>query len=155
MSVIHYIPFALAPDADRWASNPSTDRIRVPGAGRLQFLVVEGAGGTGYGTITAHSHVAASGGTPTALAFRYKIATSSAEVHSAGGWTTAPTTGVLVAAGANKSVLIEFRADEVTDGEPFVSLTMTETDSTAVDAAIIALVVDGDRPGDDNVTYIA
>lgn len=155
MSVIHYIPFALAPDADRYASNPTTDRIRVPGSGVLQFLLVEGAGGTGYGTITANAFAAASGGSGTALAFRYKVATSSAELNSAGGWTTAPTTGVEVAAGANKSVLIEFRHDEVTNTKPFVCLTMTETDSTAVDAAIIALVVDGDRPGDSNTTYIA
>lgn len=155
MSVLHFVPFAVAPDADVWAANPQTDRIRVPGAGKLVFAIVEGAGGTGTAAITATAYTAASGGSSSALtAFRYKTATSSAEVHNAGGWTTASTT-VTPAAGANKTTLVEFRADELPDGYPFVTLTLTEVADSPCDGVVIAIVVDGDRPGDDNVTYVA
>lgn len=154
MSVLHLVQ-ALAPDADRWTGNPSTDRIRVPGSGRLLFVVWEGAGGTGTVTITADAYAAASGGSGTALAYRYKTVATAGEIHNAGGWSLATTSGILPAAGADKITLVEFRFDEVTDGKPFVALTMTETDSTAVDAAVLAIIIDGDRPGDDNITYIA
>lgn len=155
MSVLHFVPFALAPDADRFTGTPTTDRIRVPGAGKLVFAIVEGAGGTGTAAITAKSYAAATGGTGTALAFRYKTATSSAEIHNAGGWTTATTSGVTPAAGANKTTLVEFRFDELTADEPFVELIFTEGVDSPVDAAVIAVIIDGDRPGDDGVTYIA
>lgn len=149
----HFIPFALAPDADRYNGNPSTDRIKVPGSGKLQFLIVEGAGGTGTATITANAYAANSGGSGTALAFRYKTVTSSGEVDDAGGWSTASTSGVTPAAGANKTTLVEFRFDEVTAGKPYVALTLTESANDPVDAAVIAIVKDGDRPGSGN-TYL-
>lgn len=141
---------ALAPDADRYNTSPTTDRIKCPGAGKIQFLITEGAGGTGTATITAHCHAANSGGTPTALAFRYKTATDPGELDDSGGWSTATSTGTTPAAGATKQTLIEFRFDELTEGKPYVSLTLTEVANDPVDASVISIVKGGDRPGSGN-----
>lgn len=138
---------ALAPDADRWTGNPVTDRVRCPGTGKLQFLITEGAGGVGTITPTANAFAANSGGSGTLLAYRYKQVLTPGELDDAGGWTTATTAGFLSTAGAGKQILIEFRADELPAGKPYVELTFTETDSTAVDAAVIAIIKDGDRSG--------
>jgi hypothetical protein len=141
---------ALAPDADRWTGNPTTDRVRCPGAGKLQFLVTEGVGGVGTITPTCHAHIANSGGTPEAIPYRYKLALTPGELDDSGGWTQADDAGDLMTAGASKQILIEVRADELPAGKPFVSVTLTETDSTAVDAAVIAIVKGGDHPGSGN-----
>jgi len=155
MATNHFVPFALAPAADRYNTSPSTDWVRVPGSGKLQFLLVEGAGGTGTATITVNSASDNAGTGATAIPFRYKTATSSAELNDAGGYTTATASGVTPAAGANKSTLVEVRFDEVSAGKPYVSLTLTEVANFPVDAGVIAIIKDGDRPGDPNVTYLS
>lgn len=145
-NTIHLIPFALAPDADRYNTSPATDRIRHPGTGNLYFLVVEGAGGTGTTTLTVNCYAAATGGSGTAIAFEYKTVTSGGDYDTAGGYSTATTAGVNPAAGATKSTLVKVRYDQVTEGKPFVELTCTETDDGAVDAAVIAFCDDPPRP---------
>lgn len=145
-NTIHLIPFALAPDADRFASSGVTDRIRHPGTGNLYFLVVEGAGGTGTATLTVNCYAAASGGSGTAIAFEYKTVTSGGDFDTAGGYTTATTSGVTPAAGATKSTLVKVRYDQVTEGKPFVELTATEVANDPVDAAVIAFCDDPPRP---------
>jgi hypothetical protein len=137
---------ALAPDADRYDGNPTTDRIRCPGAGKLQFLITEGVGGTGAAVITAHAHIANSSGTPEAIPFRYKTAQDPGELDDAGGYSLATTSGTTPAAGASKQTLIEFRFDDLPTGKPFVSLTLTEGVNSPVDAGVIAIVKGGDRP---------
>ena len=145
-NTIHLIPFALAPDADRYNTSPATDRIRHPGTGNLYFLVVEGAGGTGTTTLTVNCYAAATGGSGTAIGFNYKTVTAGADFDTASGYTAVAATGVNPAAGATKSTLIQIRYDEVTEGKPFVELTLTETDNDPVDAAVIAFCDDPPRP---------
>jgi hypothetical protein len=143
-----FIPLALAPDADVFAGATATDRIKVPGTGKLQFLVIKGVGATGTFTITVNSYAANSGGTGTALAFRYKNASGAAhEIDDASGFTTATTAGVLIAAGSSASTLVELRHDEVTEGEPYVELITTEGVDSPIDGAVVAIIKDGDRPG--------
>jgi len=145
-NTIHIIPFALPPDADRYNTDPSTDRVRHPGTGNLFFLVVEGTGGTGTAAITVNTYAAAAGGAGTAIAFEYKTVTSGADFDTAGGYTTATTSGVTPAAGATKTTLVKVRYDQVTEGEPFVELTLTEGVDSPVDAAVIAFCDDPPRP---------
>jgi hypothetical protein len=147
MNTVHLIPFALAPVADRFNGSPSTDRIRHPGTGNLFFAVIEGAGGTGTAAITVNCYAAASGGSGTAIAFEYKTVTGGADFDTASGYTTATSSGVTPTAGATKATLVKIRYDQVTEGKPFVELTLTEGDSTAVDAAVIAFCDDPPRPG--------
>lgn len=144
-NTIHIIPFALAPDADRYNTDPATDRIRHPGTGNLYFLIIEGTGGTGTAAITVNCYAAASGGSGTAIAFQYKTVTSGADFDTAGGYSTATTSGVTPAAGATKSTLVKVRYDQVTEDKPFVELTLTEGVDSPVDAAVIALCDDPPR----------
>jgi hypothetical protein len=137
---------ALAPIADVWESGPkTTDRVRCPGSGRLYFVVTEGAGGTGTAVITAEAHETNSGGTPTAIGFRYKVAQTPGEIDNSGSWTTADTSGATPAAGADKKTLIEFRFDDLPAGKPFVSLTFTEGVDAAVAGGVDWIILDGDR----------
>lgn len=144
-NTIHLIPFALAPDADRYNTNPTTDWIRHPGTGNLYFLVVEGAGGTGTAALTVNCSASASGGTTSAVTYDYKTVTSGLDFDTAGGYTKGVTT-VTPAAGANKATLIKVRYDALTSDKPFVSLTLTEVADDAVDAAVIAFFDSPDRP---------
>jgi hypothetical protein len=137
---------ALAPLADRWESGPyDSDRVRCPGSGRLYFVITEGAGGTGTVTITANAFAAATGGSGTPLAFRYKVAQTPGEVDNSGSWTVAPVEGVGPAAGANKKTLIEFRFDDLPAALPFVMLTFTELVDAACDASCDWFILEGDR----------
>jgi hypothetical protein len=143
---VEYIPAAF-PDADLYAGDLTTDRVKCPGNGKLHILAIEGAGGVGHGTWTVHAHLANSGGTPEAIEFRYKVVTAGAGVQNYGGFTLAPDTGVAVAAGANKQVLIEITPGDLPSGKRWISATLTETDSTAVDAAVEFIIIGGDHPG--------
>ena len=143
---IHIIPFALPPDADRYNTNPATDRIRHPGTGNLYFVVVEGAGGTGTAAITVNCYAAASAGSGTAIAFQYKTVTSGLDFDTESGYSTATTSGVTPAAGATKTTLVKVRYDQVTEDKPFVELTLSEGANDPVDAAVIAFCDDPPRP---------
>lgn len=142
---IHIIPFAAAPDADRFATSVTTDWIRHPGKGDLYFAVIEGAGGTGTGAITVNCSATSAGGSTSAVTFDYKTVTSGADFDTAGGYTTGVTT-VTPAAGASKTTLVKVRFDALTSGKPFVALTVTEVVNDPVDAAIVAFVEHPPRP---------
>lgn len=149
---IKIVPLALAPDADRYNSNPTTDWIRMKKS--ICFVIAEGAGGTGTATITVECADDASGSNPSAIAFRYRLLTSSGGLDTWGAWQSATTSGVTPAAGANKATLVEVRFDEISESKPFVALTLTEVADSAVDAAVFALV-DTDRFGADIPSVLA
>jgi len=142
--MLHIIPLALPPDADRYNTDPTTDWIKC--IGRVCFLVVEGAGGTGTAAITLNEATNNAGGSSAAMAFNYRLLTTAGGLDTWGAWTAAAAAGVTPAAVAQKATLVEVRADELTEGKSFVSLTLTEGTDGAVDAAVIALVAQ-DRQG--------
>ena len=135
------VSLALAPDADRYDSNPSTDWVRVDY--RAIFILSEGAGGTGTATITANNASDNAGTGTAAIAFRYRLMTTAGGLDTWGAFTSAASTGYLTIAGANKSVLIEIRRDELDSAKPFVSLTFTEAVNSPVDAGVVALADTG------------
>jgi len=68
------------------------------------------------------------------------LLTTSGGLDTWGDITAATSSGVTPAAGANKSTMVEVRADELTEGNDYVALTLTEVADAAVDAAVVALV---------------
>jgi len=150
------IVVGLQPDADRWTGNPQTDVISIKNADHVTFIVSEGAGGAGYGTITMQ---ACPNFTPTGtvdMGFRYRLTATTVTEVTDEAWASVAATGLLTTAGANKLIVIEVDAAEIrAAGEkhttPFVAvgvaLTMTETDSTAVDAVILAVLSGLRYPG--------
>lgn len=140
------VPLALAPDADRYNTDPTTDWIKC--RNRVCFVVAEGAGGTGTAAITLNEASDNAGTGSAAMAFRYRTLTTAGGLDTWGAWQSATATGVTPAAGANKATLVEVRGDELTEGKDFVSLTLTEGVDSPVDAAVFA-IVDQDFAGID------
>ena len=142
--LLHIIPLALSPDADRYDTDPTTDWIKC--IGRVCFVVVEGAGGTGTAAITLNEAVNAAGDTSATMAFNYRLLTTAGGLDTWGAWQAATSAGVTPAAVAEKATLIEVRADELTESKSFVSLTLTEGVDSPVDAAVFVMVAQ-DRQG--------
>ena len=140
------VPLALAPDADLWNGDPTTDWIKCQN--RVCFVVVEGVGGTGTAAITLNEATSNSGGSSAPMAFNYRLLTTSGGLDTWGAWLAATSSGVTPAAGAAKATLVEVRFDELTESKSFVSLTLTEGVDSPVDAAVFALVAQ-DRQGVD------
>lgn len=130
----------LLPDADRWAGDSATDVVNMKLYGRCTFIIIEGAGGTGTMTPTVEECTAADGTGATAIAHRYKLCASAGSADTWTAWAAATTAGVISVAGANKMTAIEVRSSDLSSGSPFVRLQVTETDSTAVDGCIMAIL---------------
>jgi len=127
----------LAPDADRYTSSPATDVVSLKYYDHVTFVITEGAGGAGTTKWIAQKCATKAAGSPTAIAANYRTNTYTAAM---GTLTTLPTTGVTVAAGANKQIIIEVDAASCGPSYPYVRLHTTEADSTAVDACVIAIL---------------
>lgn len=133
----------LAPDADRWTSNPATDVVSLKYWDHVTFIVTEGAGGVGTRTTKVEKCTSKAAANNTAIAFNYRVGTYTGAL---GAITAATSAGYLQPAGANKHLIIEVDAAELGPSYPFVRLTFTETDSTAVDAAVIAILSKSSYP---------
>ena len=128
---------ALAPDADLYAANPATDVISTANYNHVTFIIQEGAGGTGTVKIQVEECTSAAGAGNTAIAFKYRVA-SSGDTFAA--LTDSDSAGYTTTAGANKQVLVEIDAAELSDGSPFVRLQLTEVANDPCDAAVVAIV---------------
>lgn len=128
---------ALQPDADRYNADPATDVFNMENYGHITFIFIEGAGGTGTTALTVEECTAIDGTGATAIAFNYRVSTDAGATF--GALTAATSSGVTPAAGANKIVLIELDARELSADSPFVRVQTTEGTDGAVDAACLAI----------------
>lgn len=131
---------ALLPDADPFAGNPATDVYNMKLYDRIVFIIIEGAGGTGTYTPTVEECTAADGTGATAIAHKARTCASAGTADTWTAWTAATTAGIISVAGANKMIAIEVKASELSADSPFIRLQITETDSTAVDGCIMAIL---------------
>ena len=148
----HVPVFALAPDADRWDSSPATDVISMALHDEITFIVMEGAGGAGTTTITVEECDDTTPTNSTAIAFKYRLA-SSGDTFAA--LTAVAAAGYLTIAGANKMIQITIKSEDLSAGFPFVRIQTTEGDSTAVDAAIIAIMGQNRYSGDSHTSVLS
>ena len=68
--------FALAPDADRYDSDPATDVYNLEDYEGIVFILAEGAGGTGTVKIQVEECDDVVPTNSTAIAFNYRLLTS-------------------------------------------------------------------------------
>ena len=129
---------ALAPDADRWNGDPATDIINTKNYGHVTFYIMEGAGGTGTTVLTVEECDDVSASNSTAIAFNYRV-TAAGGGDTFGALTAATAAGYTTIAGAQKQIIIEIDAAELSDGFPFVRIQTTEAVDSPCDAAIIAI----------------
>jgi hypothetical protein len=149
----NYVPvIALAPDADRWTSNPATDVISMANHDEVTFIIVEGVGGTGTTTITVEECDDVTPSNSTAIAFSYRLATTG---DTFAALTAVASTGYLTIGAANKMIQITIKSEQLSAGFPFVRIQTTEGDSTAVDAAIIAIMGHNRYSGDSHTSVLS
>lgn len=129
--------YALMPDADRYNSDPATDVFNMENYDHITFILMEGAGGTGTVKIEVEECTTAAGANNTAIAFRYRLMSTT---DTWGALTASASTGYTTVAGANKMVAIEVDASELSDGYNFVRLQLTEVADDPCDAAVIAIL---------------
>lgn len=149
----HAIVMVLAPDADRYDSDPATDVVNTENYGEVTFVLMHGAGATGTVTIEVEECTAADGTGNTAIAYNYRLAT--AGVDSFAARTAVALAGYTTVAGATQMVAIEINASELTDGSPFVRLALTEVVDSPVDAAVFAILGKPRYPQATAVTAVA
>lgn len=139
------VPLVLAPDADRYNTDPATDIVSLKRASRAVFIIAEGAGGTGTAKIQVEECDDVTPTNSTAIAFRYRTLTTAGGLDTWADWKTAVAAdGVTPAAGANKATLVEVHESDLSAGFPFVRVKLTEAEDSPVDAAVFALVLTDD-----------
>lgn len=156
----HHIVNGIVPKADAFATAGTTDRINIAEYRRIVFVIHTGnaTGGTANGTVTVNAYAAASGGSGTALTFRYRASASSTTVDTWGSLSTATTSGFSMTAGDNYIYTVELTAEEVVaqiDGKPFIELTVTEVTNDPVDAGVLVILCEPRNSGNVPVTAIA
>lgn len=122
---------ALAPDADRYTSSPASAVIDMRDANSVCFVLEEGDGGVGT-TLVQIEACDADGNNEEALAFHYRLNRGTLMACASTGYTTV--------AGANKVIEFFVDARAVPASLGYVKVQLTEVDSTAVDASILAIV---------------
>jgi hypothetical protein len=135
----------IAANEDIFNGSPATDVINLHNAQGVMFIVACNANaGSGAATITIEACDNVTPSNTTAIVFRYQLIST---VDIPGTLTAAATTGVTSVGTANTMLLVEVDAATVaaatvnsTVGNKFVRLKATETQSDAVDGAILAFL---------------
>ena len=133
----HHAVNALAPDADRFNSNPATDVYSLAEYERITFVLAKGAGATGTATLTVESCDDVTPTTTTAVAFSYRAQTSN---DTWGAWTAATSSGFTTTAGANQVYEVTISGSELNDDDKYVRLQLTEVANDPVDAGVLAIL---------------
>lgn len=147
MDILETIKFVkgLAPAADRWNTDPTTDIVNTKDYRKVVFLVHQSGGTTGKATLTveACSDVSATGAV--AVPFLYSVGGTGAgtDGDATGAVTEATAAGFDTTANADKLYLIQVEAAALPDGKPFVRLKCTEAANDPVTGAVEILLFEG------------
>lgn len=132
---IHWIG-GIAPDADAFAGTVNTDVFEVQGEGAV-FIIFAGTNGGGDSDVTAQACSDADGNNATAVRFYYK---SSTTFDTWGDWASA--TEITTPTDSNWMKMIYVPAAELaSEGYGYVRLHLVEDTAAAVDACVLAGVV--------------
>lgn len=127
----------LAPAADRFNSDPTTDWINMEHLSEVSFLVFHEGGTTGKATITLNAASDNTGTSSEAIAFRSREQNAGSD----DGWADYANTsssGVETTAGAEHVVEVNVLASELPADKPFVAVTLTEGVDDPVNGAVLA-----------------
>lgn len=136
-SEMYSLQAALVPADDRYNTDPATDVYTLKEGEHICFWLEEGAGGTGTVKIQVEECSDVTGANNVAIAFRYRIR------GATGTWgavTASASAGYTTIAGANKGVVVELDAQELSPTKPCVRLKLTEVVNSPCGAAVYAAV---------------
>lgn len=132
----HAAPFTvLAPVADRYNGNPSSEGVNMGLADHVTFVLSEAAGGTGTAKLEVTAESAA-GGDAEAIKFRYR---TKAHTTSVPGTLSDKVLEYTTVPGANKDVIVEVQGIGLPVSKGIVRLRITEVVNDPVLAGVIAI----------------
>lgn len=133
-----HVELGLAPAADSLSGTVSTDILSMKNHGRVRFIILKGAGGTGTSVITVEACDDVSASNSSAVAFRYRNTVAGSDP---GDITVATSSGFTTSTQANEIYEVEVDAEKLlSDGYEFVRLKATEDTDNPELAGIIALM---------------
>ncbi len=127
----------LAPAADRYNGNPATDIINLANYRHVTFYLQEGAGGTGTAKLELMECPDNTGSGAAAIPFKYRVASA---IGDFGDIQDAAAAGYTTAAGADKLVAVEVDAAELSEGNSWAYLQLTEVANSPVAAGVLAVL---------------
>lgn len=144
MNIIETVKFVkgLAPAADRWNTDPTTDIVNTALYGKVAFLVHQEGGTTGKATLTVEACTDASGTDATAVPFKYSIGGTGAgaDGDATGAVTAATAAGFDTTANAEKLYIIDVDSASLPAGKNFVRLKCTEAVNDPVKGCVEILL---------------
>lgn len=154
--VIKFIK-GLAPAADRWNTNPSTDIVSMALYNRATFVAHQQGGTTGKATFTVEACSDNTGTGAEAIAFRYQVGADGASAlgDAMGAVTNATASGFDSTPNSDRLYLIDVKADELPAGKPYVRLKCTEAVNDPVNGSVAILLSGGSYIGASMPTAIA
>lgn len=122
------------------AAGVTGDSINMGKASKVVYVLAHGAL-TGDAVLTAKSGASA-GTETTAETFRYRLADGDQAAASAdlfGDWTTSSSLTLTAATYDNKTLIVEVDNDQLTDGQPWLTLSASSA-ASAYNSSAVALV---------------
>lgn len=131
----------------------TADRFNLKRHNHATIIVAIGVSAAAFTKIIVNECDADTGGNSTAIAFDYAEETT-ANGDVLGAKQTAAAAGVTPSGNDNIFYAIELDAAELTDGYPWVEVSLTNTSGNSVLASVVAVLSGGDQ-GSENATAIA
>ena len=129
------------------------DRFKMSLDGHVSLVIQVGVSAAAP-TITLKECTAATGGTATAIAFDY-FAETSASGDTLGALTAATSAGITGSANDNIFYVIELDARELSDGSPWLELTVNPGSANSCLVSALAVLTGSRYQNDQNETRIA
>ena len=130
---------ALAPAADRFNADPTTDVVNLGLADAVTFLVYHDGGTTGKAALIAQACSNAAGDNAEAIAFRYRRSTAGAS-DQRGAILEATATGIETTPAETHLVEIQVKASELPADKPYCRLLLDEAANDPVSGCVIAIL---------------
>jgi hypothetical protein len=130
------------------------DRFTMENYGHATIIVTVGVSAAAFTALIVKNCTLASGGTATAIAFSvYKEETAAGD--TLGARTAVAAAGMTPNAADNITYVIELDARELTDGYPWVEVSMTNASGNSVLCSAVAILSGARFSGDQSATAIA
>jgi hypothetical protein len=143
----HKLAVGLVPGADLAYGTPSNDYVNM-GKFREAVLLLPVKSVGGAITVVVKNASAADGTGAAAIAGRYrKLNRAGSPIDTMGDYVEFTSAGFSIAANSDGIFAVEVRAEDLTDGKPFVTATLTQGTAGAVPGCGIWVMGDGHYAG--------
>ena len=131
----------IAANEDIFNGSPATDIVNLDEWRKCIFVLQKGAGAVGTATLTVESCDDTDATTTTAVAFRARTnKTGLTDTWTA--WADVAATGLAITAGADEMYEVLIQSDGLSTTDKYARVQLTETEGTAVDGAITAIMLE-------------